>query len=92
MTRSSDDPIVHACRERIAGLDLEILAALNRRIELVKRLKARKEALGLAFHDPAQERRVLDRLCRANPGPLSEEGLRAIFRFILDRGKREAEG
>ncbi|MGA2082602.1 MAG: chorismate mutase [Holophaga sp.] len=89
MARSSDDPVVRSCRQQIAGLDRRILEALNLRIDLVKRLKVHKEAQGLAFHDPAQEERLLDQLCRANGGPLSEEGVRTIFRLILEWGKRD---
>jgi chorismate mutase len=84
------DPVVQAFRRQIADLDLAILEALNRRIGLVKRLKDHKEAQGLGFHDPAQERRLLDALAEANPGPLSEEGLREVFGIILARAKRDA--
>jgi chorismate mutase len=88
----SEDPFVQKHREEIAALDRQILEALNRRIGLVKALKDHKEAHGLGFHDPAQEARLLDRLCQANPGPLSEAGLREIFRLILRWAKREAAG
>jgi len=90
VARSSDDPVVRSCRRQIAGLDRRILEALNLRIVLVQRLKVHKEAQGLAFHNPAQEERLLGQLCRANGGPLSEEGVRAVFRLILEWGKREA--
>lgn len=85
-----DDPQLEAQRAQIAELDLAILAALNRRIQLVQRLKAHKEAQGLAFHDPGQESRLLARLVAANPGPLSREGLEAVFSTILAWAKREA--
>lgn len=91
MARLTQDPIIQDHRERIAGLDRQILDALNARLTLVLRLKAHKAARGLAFHDPAQEGRVLADLHQANRGPLSGEGLEAIFRFILARIKREAE-
>jgi chorismate mutase/prephenate dehydratase len=84
------DPVIQQHREHIAALDLKILEALNQRIHLVKQLKGHKEAQGLSFHDPAQEARVLTTLCQANPGPLSEEGLRAIFTLILAWAKHDA--
>jgi len=44
----------------------------------------------LSFYDPAQEDWVITYLCRANPGPLSNEGLREIYQLILQWAKREA--
>lgn len=79
----SDDPILTARRAEIAALDLRILEAVNARIEAVRALKAHKEARGLAFQDPDQERRLLDRLCAENPGPLPEQGLKDLFSLIL---------
>ena len=86
----SQDPIIQQHRAGIAELDRQILEALNARIHLVKRLKEHKEALGLGFHDATQEDRLLSALSQANPGPLSEEGLQAIFKLILAWTKREA--
>ncbi len=79
----SDDPILEARRAEIAALDLRILEAVNARIEAVRALKVHKEARGLPFHDPDQERRLLDRLASANPGPLPEQGLKDLFSLIL---------
>jgi len=86
----SEDPVIQTYRARIAAVDLRILEALNERLGLVQAVKDHKEAPGLAFHDPAQEARILAALGQANPGPLSEEGLRAIFTLILAWAKREA--
>lgn len=81
---------MHKHRAQIAALDLKLLAILNQRINLVKDLKAYKDAHGLSFHDPAQEARVMANLCQANPGPLSEEGLRELFGLIITWAKRDA--
>jgi len=92
VAHSNQDPVIQAHREQIAELDLRILEALNARIDLVKRLKAHKEARGLSFFDAAQEERLLAALRQANRGPLPDEGLAAIFRLILDWGRRAASG
>lgn len=84
MTSSFQDPIIQTLRAQIAALDLRILETLNARIDLVKCLKAHKEAQGLGFFDAAQEGRLLAALRQANCGPLPDEGLEAIFRLILD--------
>lgn len=88
----SDDPVIRAYREQIAGVDRGILDALNERIRLVERLKEHKEERGLGFRDPAQEERLLAALRQANRGPLSEQGLREIFGLILEWTKRDAAG
>lgn len=90
MASLPDDPVVQSHRAQIARLDRAILEAVNARIGLVQRLRAHKEAQGLAFVDPAQEFRLLAALAEANPGPLQEEGLREIFGLILRICKRAA--
>jgi chorismate mutase len=86
----STDPVIRNYREQISDNDLKILEALNKRVKLVKSLKDYKEAHGLSFYDAAQEDWVVTYLCRANRGPLSNEGLREIFGLILQCAKREA--
>ena len=88
-TDPDQDSVVQDLREQIAATDLELLAAVNRRIDLVQRLKEHKAATGLDFVDRAQEERLIDRLAAANPGPLSEDGLRALYQALLELVKRE---
>jgi chorismate mutase len=85
----NQDPVVEDFREQIAATDLELLATVNQRIDLVRRLKEHKAAAGLDFVDRAQEERLIDRLAQANPGPLSEDGLRALYQALLELVKRE---
>lgn len=88
-TDPNQDPVVQDFREQIAATDLELLATVNRRIDLVRRLKEHKAAAGLDFVDRAQEERLIDRLAQANPGPVSEDGLRALYQALLELVKRE---
>jgi chorismate mutase/prephenate dehydratase len=83
------DPVLRDFREQIAATDVELIAAVNRRVELVRRLKEHKAANGLDFVDRAQEERLVDRLAEANRGPLSEDGLRALYQAVLELVKRE---
>ena len=76
-------------RAQISDNDRAIVKALNKRVELVARLKRYKESQGLAFVDPQQEEAILRDLSRANRGPLSQEGLRGLYRAILELTKRE---
>lgn len=89
---SNDDPILEQLREEISAADRAILDAVNRRIELVERIKAHKDSRGIAFLDPGREERLLRDLDRANGGPLSPAGVHELFRAILDLSKREVAG
>ncbi len=84
-----DDPVLSQFREQISDTDRAIVDAINTRLELVARIKAYKESRGIDFLDPARERSMLRELARANPGPLSNDGLRELFTTILDLTKRE---
>src|SRR5215204_488035 len=89
MADANADPIIRSFREQISDNDRSIVEAINRRLELVARLKSYKESRGLEFVDPAREEWILRFLSRANRGPLSAEGLREIYTELLDLTKRE---
>lgn len=84
------DAELAALREQVAACDRAVLEALNRRIELVRRVRRHKAEQGIPFVDPAQEQRLLASLAAANAGPLSEPGLRELFSVVLALTKREA--
>ena len=83
------DPIIRQLREAISDNDRKLVDALNKRLELVGRLKSYKESLGIGFVDPEREEWMLSYLQRANRGPMSADGLREFFTRILDLTKRE---
>jgi chorismate mutase len=83
------DPIMRQLREAISDNDRKLVEALNKRLELVARLKQYKESRGIGFVDPEREEWILSYLQRANRGPMSAEGLREFFRRILELTKRE---
>ena len=87
---ADSDPVVGELREQIAATDSELVETVNRRIELVRRLKEHKAAQGIEFVDRSQEEALVDRLAAANRGPLSEDGLRELYRALLELTKREA--
>jgi chorismate mutase len=92
MADADVDAIVRELRERINANDLALLAAVNRRVELVAELKAYKESVGLPFVDRTREAQMLAQLQAANRGPLSPAGVEALFRAVLDVVKREVAG
>ena len=89
MAAPEQDPFVRDIRERITKLDSGIIDALNRRLELVAELKRYKDEHGLSFLDPDRERRMFDYQSGRNPGPLSDDGLRAFYMELLALTKRE---
>ena len=86
---SEPDPIIRQLRESISDNDRKLMESLNKRLELVARLKKYKESRGIGFVDPEREEWMLQYLQRANRGPLSEDGLRELFEEVLDLTKRE---
>jgi chorismate mutase len=84
-----DDPIIRQLRESISDNDRKLMEGLNKRLELVGRLKKYKESRGIGFVDPEREEWMLSYLARANRGPLSGDGVRAFFTHILELTKRE---
>ncbi|MGH3137273.1 MAG: chorismate mutase [Gaiellaceae bacterium] len=89
MTEPHIDPTVLRLRGEISEVDRAILAVVNTRIELVAHLKRHKQAVGLPFLDPDRERELIEELDGKNAGPLSAEGLRELYAYLLDLTKRE---
>jgi chorismate mutase len=78
-----------ALREQVSEIDREIVEAINRRIEVVRRIWAHKAEHGLGQVDPERERWLYEHLAASNRGPLSPEGLQEIYAAVLDLTKRE---
>jgi chorismate mutase len=83
------DDVVRRLRDEITAIDREILAAVNRRIETVARLKRHKDEHGISFLDANRETEMLADRVAENEGPLSEAGLRAFHAELLALTKRE---
>jgi chorismate mutase len=79
-------------RGEITANDEAIVAAVNRRLELVTELWALKAQLGLDTVDRDRERLLRDHLAAASDGPLSREGLDRLVSELLDLTKRELGG
>ena len=92
MTDEHPDAVVQQFRRQISDNDRLLADALNRRLELVARLKAYKESRGFEFVDPEREEWMLRDLLRANRGPLSDEGLESIYARVLELTKDEVAG
>ena len=79
-------------REKIAAADRDLLAAINRRLELVRALHEYKRAEGIPLRDPAREEQLVVELQAANKGPISPAGVAELFRHVLDLTREEIHG
>jgi chorismate mutase/prephenate dehydratase len=71
-------------RRRIDSLDRRIVGLLNKRAELGRAVGRQKAADGRqAIRDTQREREVLLRVTMANPGPLPQSDLLAIYRRLM---------
>lgn len=75
-------------REQIDALDREIVRLLNERAAIGIEIGQAKAARGLQIHDPERERDVLCRVAAANPGPVADEDLLALYREVIALTRR----
>ena len=75
---------VRRLRKRIDSLDRKIVGLLNERAELGREVGREKAAAGRrAVRDAEREREVLLRVTMANPGPIPQADLLAIYRRLI---------
>ena len=74
---------LHDHRKAIDRLDEEIVRLLNERTRHVLEIGAIKLKAGEEIYAPHRESAVLERICKANSGPLPNESLRSIYREIM---------
>jgi chorismate mutase / prephenate dehydratase len=70
-------------RQAIDKLDAHIVKLLNERTKHVLTIGEIKRKAGEEIYAPHRERAVLQRICRRNQGPITNESLRAIYREIM---------
>jgi chorismate mutase / prephenate dehydratase len=83
------DPVLAELRQQISEIDRSIVEAFNQRLEVVAQIKRHKDEHGIAFVDPDREAAMLAEQASENRGPLTEEGLRALYAELLALTKRE---
>ena len=68
-------------RNEIDRIDEEILARLAERARCAQRVGEIKR--GVMYYRPEREAQVLRRLAELNPGPLSADAVKTIFREVM---------
>jgi len=70
-------------RSRIDEIDRQLVRALNARTKCVLEIGKIKHATGREIYAPDREEAVFRRVVGHNPGPLTNDSLRAIYREIM---------
>ena len=84
MLRKASIPVL---RQQIDRIDDQLLRLLSRRAELALAIAEQKARSNSEVYAPAREKGVLERLARANRGPLPAPLVRAIFREIISASR-----
>ena len=72
---------IASLREQIDSVDRELLALVNRRAALARRVGELKD--GAPVYRPEREAQILRRAAEDNPGPLPAERVTGIFREVI---------
>lgn len=70
-------------RQAIDTLDAQIVKLLNERTQHVLAIGEIKRKSGDEIYAPHRERAVLNRIVKLNAGPLTNDGLRSIYREVM---------
>jgi chorismate mutase/prephenate dehydratase len=70
-------------RQQIDALDAQILDLLNQRARVAEQVGHIKRAEGTPFFRPDRVAQVIDKITRANPGPLLNQHITAIWREVM---------
>lgn len=83
------DAVVRQMRDALIDNDLKLLAAVNARITLAKRLDTYTRQHDLEALEQVPDDWMHRYIRLANRGPLSEDGLRELYGHLLELTRRE---
>jgi len=79
----TDEAALASLRQRIDDVDRRLIEALSERARIVSDIGRSKRASGYPIYAPHREAEVLRRVLEANPGPLSDRTVEAIYRELM---------
>lgn len=82
-TRLSPKISIDKLRERIDGIDTDILQLLNKRASFAVEIGQVKAHASKAVYVPEREQQVYNRLSDANSGPLADAAVKNVFREVM---------
>ena len=72
-------------RERIDGIDRQLIELLNERMQCAQEIGRIKKAAGKPIRDPARERDVIAKIKASNnQGIIRDEDLEALYRLLIE--------
>ncbi len=74
-------------RDAIDSIDLQLVGQLNERARLVAEIGRIKHDAGAPVFQPEREAEVVRRVVQANPGPMPDSALEAIYREIMSAAR-----
>ena len=78
-----DESALRELRERIDQVDRGLIELLSERARIVAEVGRSKRESGYPIYAPHREQQVLERVLRANPGPLPDRTIEAIYRELM---------
>lgn len=70
-------------RSQLDSVNLQLLALLSERAQLVQEIGEEKQKQGVPDYDPVREKKMLDSLVENNRGPFDNETVRHLFKQIF---------
>jgi len=71
-------------RKRIDELDHKLVELLNQRAQCAVEIGRLKRNTKLPVYEPDREKIILENVCRANRGPLSDDDLKRVYERMID--------
>jgi len=71
-------------RQKIDGLDEQIVRLINQRADAAQAIGKLKHEAGLPVYEPNREEAVYERVRKANAGPLTDTEIVDIYQRIVD--------
>jgi len=71
-------------RKRIDELDRKLVELLNQRAQCAVEIGRLKRNTKLPVYEPDREKIILENVCRANRGPLSDDDLKRVYERMID--------
>jgi chorismate mutase-like protein len=75
-------------RRKIDEIDRKLVELFNERSRCAIEIGKIKHVKNLRVYDPEREREILERIKKANSGPLDDEGLQRLFERVIDECRR----
>jgi len=71
-------------RKRIDELDRKMVELLKQRAQCAVEIGRLKRNTNLPVYEPDREKIILENVCRANRGPLSDDDLKRVYERMID--------